>query len=197
MHSLIFKSSHSKSVQISEWVSEMPFVGLNPYPGRLYLITWGGNGCWGLRWPQALCGLWRLSVSFTGVLQSTHFYSGHAVLGICYKSSHASCCFFQTKANRDFVCVAGIWFCEELRDAQVFVAFCISKTGSPKCIFRAFLFLSYFSPCRKLRNGFFFLTDGWWKWSSRESKESRVPYLVYIYKSTILTQIIRMFGWFF
>lgn len=86
MNGLIYKTTDcSKSLQISEWISEIPSVGLNLYSGRLYLITRDGNGWQGSGWPRAPCGLQELTVLFTGVLQSTGFCFGNTVLEICYK----------------------------------------------------------------------------------------------------------------
>lgn len=41
------KANHSKSPRISEWISEIPSVGLDLDSGRLYLIPQDGNDFWG------------------------------------------------------------------------------------------------------------------------------------------------------
>lgn len=44
---LFKKAKHSKSPWISEWISEIPSVGLDLDSGRLYLISQDGNDFWG------------------------------------------------------------------------------------------------------------------------------------------------------
>lgn len=134
------KANHWKSPWISEWISEIPPVGLDLDSGRLYLIPGHGGDFWSGREP--LGGLWESQPC----LQVYHRAHGFILVMQCWGSvtnNHIlDAAPFQATAKRETWSVLLVWWAEGC------MSFCCywlhQQNRQLQSVFSDFLFPFYF-----------------------------------------------------